>query len=160
MIESSPKVDIAFQQLEAALAAEVAEFRKVGGGVFHNGAPRHAQALLRRANDHEALQQQIVALHDRWKDGIWSPPPPPASEPSASYLKLERSQPGLIRTIKGMTTANAAKLLGVPPRKVLAWLEAGTLKGYQKVGGTWKITKADIVAFSRDHRELLVPGSR
>jgi excisionase family DNA binding protein len=159
MIESSPKVDIAFQQLVAALAAEVAEFRKVGGSIFHNGAPRHAQALLRRANDHESLQQQIAALHERWKAGIWSPTPPPTREPSTSYLKQERSQPGLIRTIKGMTTANAAKMLGVPPRKVLAWLEAGTLKGYQKVGGTWKITKADLVAFSRDHRDLLVPAS-
>lgn len=156
MIESSAKVDMAFQQLAAALAAEVAEFRKAGGTTFHHGAPRQGQILLRRAGDHEALQQQIVALHQKWKDGTRSPPPPPTAEPSTSYLKLERSQPGLIRTIKGVTTAQAAKLLGVPPGQVLAWLEAGTLKGYRKVGGTWNITRADIVAFSRDHRDLLI----
>jgi excisionase family DNA binding protein len=156
MIESSPKVDYAFQQLVAALNAEIAEFKKVGADIFHSGAPRHAQALLRRANDHESLQQQVAALHERWKSGILSPTPPPTYPPPASYLKLERSQPGLIRNIKGMTTAQAAKMLGVPPRKVVGWLEAGTLKGYQKVGGTWKITKADLVTFSRDHRDLLV----
>jgi excisionase family DNA binding protein len=159
MPNSTPAVDAAFQQLLTTLDTEIAEYRKIGSDVFHGGAPQHAQIVLRRANDHEGLRQNIASLHEQWKSGAVSPPQR-TFEPSVSSLKIERGQPGLIRNIKGMTTENAAKMLGVRPAQVLAWLGAGQLKGYQKVGGTWKITKADLVKFSRDHRDLLVSASK
>ncbi len=31
----------------------------------------------------------------------------------------------------------------------------GTLKGYRPTTGRWKITPADLMAFARDHRDLL-----
>ena len=112
--------------------------------------------VLRRANDHQELRKKIGSLHQQWKAGILSPAQP-TYVPTASDLKAERAQPWLIRNIKGMTTAQAAKMLGVRPAKVLGWLAAGKLNGYQKVGGTWKITKADLIAFSRAHRDLWAP---
>lgn len=159
MLETSPTVDAAFQQLLAALDAEIVEFKKVGGEIFHNGAPRQAQAILRRANDHAVLRQRIADLHAQWKAGISSPAPSPTPQPTIRYFKFERAQPGLIRNIKGMTTSAAAKKLGVPPSAVLCWLDTGMLKGYRKVGGTWKITQADLVTFSRDRRDLLLAAT-
>ena len=47
-----------------------------------------------------------------------------------------------------MLRAQAAGKLRVSPAKVKAWLDAGILKDFQSVSGTWKITQADFVAFA------------
>lgn len=159
MIESAAAVESAFKQTLAALDAEIAEYRRLGGEIFHNGAPRNAQTLLRRANDRAALRDKVAAIFEEWKSAPSNPAPPPTPQPSTSFLRMERAQPGLIRNIRGMTTQSAAKQLGVPPAKVLEWLGAGLLKGYQKVGGTWKITRPDLIAFTREHRDLWVAAT-
>ncbi len=52
----------------------------------------------------------------------------------------------------GMTHGEAAKRLGVAPKKVLGWLESGVLKGQQLTRTKWKIAGSELVAFARDHQ--------
>lgn len=154
MIPSTESVDAAFQKLIESLAAEAEDLRRIGGEVFHSGAPVESQRLLRRANDRTALREDIVRLYDEWKSGRTRQPPAAPVQMSARELKAERAQPGLIRNIAGMSVQEAARRLDTKPATVTAWLESGKLEGYQRVSGSWKITQAALVKFSREHRDL------
>jgi excisionase family DNA binding protein len=151
MLSKPPEVEAAFRQLLAALDAEIAELRELGSRHFHHdGAPRESQGVLRRARDRTRLRAEIDKFFRQWQEKAPTPPPPPVAVPDR-----ELTNPILIRHIKGISAPDAAKRLGVGEEKVRGWLEAGTLKGYRPTGGRWKITPADLVAFARDHRDLL-----
>lgn len=151
MAHPSSDVDAAFVQLLSAIEAERTNFQKLGGEVFHGGAPREAQGLLRRAQANIELRNQIAALHEKWKAGLTTNPVTPASE-QANASPAEPAGPGLIRNIDGVSESEAAHVIGVKPAKVRAWLEAGTLKGYRRVSGTWKIARTDLIEFIRNRR--------
>ena len=153
MIESTPKVDAAFEQLIAAFDAEIAELRKVGGEVFHNvGAPWNAQSLLLLARAKASLKEEVALLHEKWRSGIRIERPEPSS---IRVEKIGHSGPGLLRNIKGLSDRQFAKKLGVKLPKVREWLEAGTMRGFRRASGGWKIPMADVRAFLRDHRDLV-----
>jgi excisionase family DNA binding protein len=153
MLSKPPAVEAAFRQLLSALDAEIAELRELGSHHFHHdGAPRESQGLLRRAGDRTRLRSEIEQFYRQWQGNAPTPVPP------AAVPECEPTNPVLIRHIKGISAPDAAKRLGVSEEKVRAWLEAGTLKGYRPTGGRWKITPADLMAFARDHRDLLRSG--
>lgn len=151
MDQSSSDVDAAFVQLLSALEAQRVNFQKLGGEIFHGGAPKEAQGLLRRAQANIDLRNEVAALHEKWRTG-------PATKPVAQAPKKseivapESGGPGLIRNIDGVSESEAARALGVTPAKVRALLEAGTLKGYRRVSGTWKIARTDLIDFVRNRR--------
>lgn len=151
MSQAQSGVEAAFAQLLSALEAEKVDFQKLGGEIFHGGAPKEAQYLLRRAQANIDLRKAVVALCEKWKAGQPANSAAPAPEqPSAETNKT--SGPGLIRNIEGVSMAEAAQAIGVTPAKVKAWLEDGTLKGYQRVSGTWKIARTDLIDFVRNRR--------
>lgn len=146
-------VEAAFHQLLTALDAEIAELRELGSHHFHHdGAPRESRGILRRAIDRTRLRAEIEKLHRQWQENEVAPPTPP---PPMEIPDREPANPILIRHIQGISTPDAAKRLGVGEKKVHGWLESGILKGYRPTGGRWKITRADLIAFARDHRDLL-----
>jgi excisionase family DNA binding protein len=150
MLSKPPAVDAAFRQLLSALDAEIAELRELGSHHFHHdGAPRESQGLLRRAGDRTRLRTEVEKSYRQWQENAPIPAPP------AAVPDFEPTNPVLIRHIKGISAPEAAKRLGVGEEKVRGWLEARTLKGFRPTGGRWKITPADLMAFARDHRELL-----
>jgi excisionase family DNA binding protein len=156
MLSKPTAVEAAFRQLLSTLDAEIAELRELGSHLFHHdGAPRESQGVLRRAGDRTRLRAEIEKFYRQWQENASAPtaPSPPAAAPDC-----EPTNPVLIRHIKGISAPDAAKRLGVGEEKVRGWLEAGTLKGYRPTGGRWKITPADLMAFTRDHRDLLRSG--
>ena len=151
MPTSTPNVDAAFTQLLAALDAESAEYQELGGQVFHGGAPRQAQGLLRRGHANTDFRNEVAALYEKWKAGLPMPPFAPAPrQPRAE--PLSDAGPGLIRNIDGVSESEAAHAIGVKPAKVREWLEAGALKGYRRVSGRWKIARTDLLDFIRNRR--------
>ncbi|HWA08840.1 MAG TPA: helix-turn-helix domain-containing protein [Opitutaceae bacterium] len=151
MTQSSSDVDAAFVQLLSALEAEGINFQKLGGEIFHGGAPREAQGLLRRSQANIGLRNEVAALHEKWRAGLTTKPATPALGKS-SVGAVAPGGPGLIRNIDGVSESEAARALGTTPAKVRALLEAGTLKGYRRVSGTWKIARTDLIDFIRNRR--------
>lgn len=153
---SETAVDAAFSQLIAAIDTDLADLDRMGREVFHNVSPRQALGVLQRVRDRKALRSKVVELNDLQKHCAPMAPLPSIPQPlSKRKERAERTGPGLIRNIEGMSDSEAAKHLGVKPAKIREWLESGTLKGYRRVSGKWKIAKVDLIAFMRERRDLL-----
>ncbi len=155
MIVSLPATEAAFQQLIAALDAEVKELNAIGSKVAIHGVTQNAPRIMKLARERAIFRDHIVFLHNQWKQ----------DEPAGiAYLQVQlpeplepvsSKKPVLSRSVKGLSLAEAAKKLMVKPAKVKTWLETGTLKGYRRVSGTWKITQSDLADFYRNHRDLI-----
>lgn len=63
MIQSTQAVDAAFSELAAALDAESAEMKKVGGELFHAGAPHQAQSI--GMNSSSSTRESLAKLQRR-----------------------------------------------------------------------------------------------
>jgi hypothetical protein len=156
MAKSESTVDAAFTSLLAALDAEAAEMKESDLEVFYGWALRPPPIEPVRAQAHSALSGQVASLYEQWKSfNINETRPPPPAPVSTRVVRIGNAGPGLIRNIKGFSEGGAAKKLGVKPAKVREWLEAGTLKGYRRVSGKWKIAHKDLIEFVRNRRDLL-----
>ena len=152
MLTTPPAVAGAFAKLIAALDAEISELQMAGRNVLHEGSPGQMQRMLRLAMEHAALRDQVMKLHLSWKSGQLPPlTPPPPTPPEFAKARVN---PVLIRHIEGVGVQEAAKCLGVGTAQVKQWLESGALKGYRPTGGRWKITRKDLLKFSRSQRKL------
>ena len=59
-----------------------------------------------------------------------------------------------------VTPNEAAKLLGVSADRIRAWCESGELPSYRSVTGWRKIDRQELIAFVRQHPELVAPKPR
>lgn len=154
MILSQPATDAAFRQLVAALESETNELNQLGTRVALAGNPKNAQKLMRLAGERAKFRDHVKFLHKEWEK------PEPIGirnlqvTSEAAAVGEARPVTPLSRKTKGLTLAQAAAKLGVRSEKVQGWLDAGTLKGYRRVSGTWKILQTDLVEFYRQHRDL------
>ena len=83
-----------------------------------------------------AMAQQMM----QQSGGIGAQSTPPAAPPPLPTAAVAAAMPELL------STADAAKALGVSEADVLATLEAGELKG-KKIGATWRITRPALDEF-------------
>jgi hypothetical protein len=155
MLQTPPKTQAAFLALLAAIDAEIKELEAAGQERFHDhGLPRAARPLLQDAVQRARIRDELAKLHAQWFREIPLPPPPPApplDRPSAD----EKQRRAEFKNAPGMSHDEAARRLGVSSVKVLAWLEAGVLKGQQLTRTKWKISGPELVSFAREHKELL-----
>ena len=151
MLTTPPLVTEAFAKLIAALDAEISELQMAGRNVLHEGSPGQTQRMLRLAMEHAALRDQVMKLHLAWKSGQLPPPTPPP--PTPPEFEKARVNPVLIRHIEGVGVQEAAACLGVGTAQVKQWLESGSLKGFRPTGGRWKITRKDLLKFSRSQEK-------
>ncbi len=149
--------DSAFCQVIDALAAENASQGRQRMGTLQGGAPRQALELLRVAKALAQLRDEMTKLYDGWAAGKHIGGVERLDDdlaPSSSSAEVERINPVKLRDIDGVSPSEAAQALGLKPAQVVALLTAGTLKGYQRVSGKWKISRADLLAFIRDRKPL------
>lgn len=59
-----------------------------------------------------------------------------------------------------VTPNEAAKLLGVPADRVRVWCEEGRFPSYRSVHGWRQSDRLELIAFARQHPDLIAPPKR
>jgi hypothetical protein len=145
--ECTHAVETALQKLSAAIAAESGALRIQDRG-DHGGSATQSICLLSRARVIDQVREDAHTLKARWlnlESGAEEPASPPPARSASSVPPNSKT----LRQIPGVSIAETAQALGVTPAKVKEMLTSGHIKGYQRVSGTWKITRRDLLAFIR-----------
>jgi len=149
MILSRPETGQAFERLIAALDAEVKALNEIGSKVAHEGFARNAPRVMRLAAERARFRDHVRRLHHEWQQeepaelpAIVAPPPDPA-EPVAPPSP-EIAGPML-------TIGEAAKKVGVSPKRIREWIVAGHLPAQQGPNGKWKVSGPGLILCYRKH---------
>ncbi len=148
MILSRPETGQAFEQLIAALDAEVKTLNELGSKVAHHGFARNAPRVMKLAAERARFRDHVSRLYREWQQeapaelAAITAPPPELVEPVAPEPEIA----GPLLTI-----GEAAKKVGVSPQRIREWIFAGHLPAKQGPTGKWKISGPGLIDCYRKH---------
>lgn len=148
MILSRPETGQAFEQLIAALDAEVVALNELGSKVAHHGFARNAPRVMKLAAERARFRDHVSRLYREWQQealadlpAITAPPPDPVEPVS---LAAEIAGPLL-------SIGEAARKVGVAPQRIREWIYAGHLPAKQGPTGKWKVSGPGLITCYRKH---------